>query len=112
MGLHARAAGARARQAKRRGPGDGWRSGDGVSAPSGLPAPGLMIRATLAAALFASVAAYASSGRAADEADDPPKRPIPDYGNRGPRPTDAGDVALGVVRVVVSPLYFVSEYAI
>jgi hypothetical protein len=83
-----------------------------VSAPSGLPAPGLMIRATLAAALFASVAAYASSGRAADEADDPPKRPIPDYGNRGPRPTDAGDVALGVVRVVVSPLYFVSEYAI
>jgi len=41
-----------------------------------------------------------------------PKRPVPDYSGRGPEPTTAGDVALWVPRVVLSPLYLVSEYVI
>lgn len=41
-----------------------------------------------------------------------PKRPVPDYSGRGPEPTTAGDVALWVPRVVLSPLYVVSEYVI
>ena len=47
-----------------------------------------------------------------DGRDDPPKRPIPDYGNRGLAPTTAGDVALVAARVIVSPLYVVTEYVI
>jgi hypothetical protein len=39
------------------------------------------------------------------------KRAVPDYDGR-PEPTTAGDVALWVPRVVVSPLYFVTEYVI
>jgi hypothetical protein len=43
---------------------------------------------------------------------DPPKRPLPDYGGRGPEPTTPGDVALWVPRIVLSPLYFTTEYVI
>lgn len=41
-----------------------------------------------------------------------PKRAMPDYDNRGDDPTTAGEVALWVPRVILSPLYFVSEYVI
>jgi hypothetical protein len=41
-----------------------------------------------------------------------PKRPVPDYDGRGSEPTTAGDVALWVPRIVLSPLYLVSEYVI
>ncbi len=41
-----------------------------------------------------------------------PKRPVPDYSGRGPEPTTPGDVALWVPRVILSPLYLVSEYVI
>ena len=41
-----------------------------------------------------------------------PKRAMPDYDGRGDEPTTAGDVALWVPRVILSPLYFVSEYVI
>jgi hypothetical protein len=37
---------------------------------------------------------------------------VPDYDARGDEPTTAGDVMLWVPRVIVSPLYFVSEYVI
>ena len=40
----------------------------------------------------------------------PPKRPVPDYGWRRPTPTTARHVLLWVPRVILSPLYFVSEY--
>jgi hypothetical protein len=43
---------------------------------------------------------------------DAPKRPLPDYRGRGPAPTTAGDVALWVPRILLAPLYFVSEYVI
>jgi hypothetical protein len=62
----------------------------------------------LSAALAGAGLGYGSSGRAAE----PPKRPLPDYGNRGPRPTTAGDVVKWVARILVSPFYFVSEYVI
>jgi hypothetical protein len=41
-----------------------------------------------------------------------PKRPAPDYGGRRPEPKTARDVALWVPRVILSPLYLVSEYVI
>jgi hypothetical protein len=39
-------------------------------------------------------------------------RPVPDYDGRGQEPTTAGDVALWVPRIVLSPLYLVSEYVV
>jgi len=62
----------------------------------------------LSAALVGAGLGYGLSGHAAE----PPKRPLPDYGNRGPRPTTAGDVVKWVARILVSPFYFVSEYVI
>jgi Omp85 superfamily domain len=41
-----------------------------------------------------------------------PKRPIPDYGGRGPAPTTVGNVAVWVPRLVLSPLYLTSEFVI
>lgn len=41
-----------------------------------------------------------------------PKRETPDYDGRGEDPTTAGEVLLWVPRVLVSPLYFVTEYVI
>ena len=41
-----------------------------------------------------------------------PKRPLPDYDGLGPAPVRPGDMALWVPRVVLSPLYLVSEYVI
>jgi hypothetical protein len=64
--------------------------------------------ATVAATVLAAFMTHGPSAHAAD----PPKRPLPDYGNRGPRPTTAGDVVKVVVRAAVSPLYFVSEFVI
>ena len=41
-----------------------------------------------------------------------PKRAVPDYGGRGGDPATAGDVVLWVPRILLSPLYVVSEYVI
>jgi hypothetical protein len=41
-----------------------------------------------------------------------PKRQVPDYSGRGPDPTTAGEVALWVPRVVLSPFYFVTEFVV
>lgn len=51
--------------------------------------------------------AIASGGRAAEG-----KRTLPDYGNRGKPPTTFGDVAIWVPRIVLSPVYLVTEYGI
>lgn len=42
----------------------------------------------------------------------PERRPVPDYDGRGDGPTTASEVLLWVPRVVLSPLYLVSEYAV
>jgi len=41
-----------------------------------------------------------------------PKRPLPDYGGRGAPDTTAADVALWIPRVILAPLYLVSEYVV
>ena len=41
-----------------------------------------------------------------------PRRPLPDYDGRGPAPTTAGDVALWVPRIVLSPLYLTTEFLV
>ncbi len=58
---------------------------------------------TLAACLLGSGAARAA---------DPEKRPLPDYDGRGGPRQSPGQKALWVPRVVLSPLYFVSEFVI
>jgi hypothetical protein len=66
--------------------------------------------ATLSRSLFASLAclSLAAPAHAADDA----KRPLPDYDGRGgPRQTP-GQKALWVPRLLLSPLYFVSEFVI
>jgi hypothetical protein len=40
------------------------------------------------------------------------KREVPDYDGRSPEGTDAGDAALWVPRVILFPLYLVSEYGV
>jgi hypothetical protein len=41
-----------------------------------------------------------------------PKRELPDYDGRGPRPTTTGEAALWVPRVVLAPLYLTSEFVL
>jgi hypothetical protein len=40
------------------------------------------------------------------------KRPLPDYDQRGDDPTTAGDVLIWVPRILLSPLYLVSEFVV
>lgn len=40
------------------------------------------------------------------------KRPVPDYDGRGEEPTTAGDVLVWAPRVLLSPLYLVSEFVV
>jgi len=61
-------------------------------------------------ALTASMLGFAGPVHA-DEAR-PPKRPVPNYDGRGGPEPSPGRQALWVPRVVVSPLYFVSEYVV
>jgi hypothetical protein len=41
-----------------------------------------------------------------------PRRPVPDYSGRGSEPTTAGEVALWVPRVILSPVYLVTEFVL
>jgi len=43
-------------------------------------------------------------------AETPQKRAVPDYDGRGPEPTTVGEDMLWIPRVVLSPVYFVTEY--
>jgi hypothetical protein len=65
-------------------------------------------RWSFAALLFVGALAHGVDARAEDP---PPKRPLPDYG-RPHKPTTPGDVALVAARVLVSPMYLVSEYVV
>ena len=51
-----------------------------------------------------------TSDQPAIDADD--ERPVPDYDGRGDDPTTAGEVLLWVPRVILSPVYLVTEYVI
>jgi Omp85 superfamily domain len=67
-------------------------------------------RSRLAALAIAIGLAAAASPAAADPAASP-RRAVPEYDGR-PSETTAGDALLWIPRVVVSPLYFVSEYVL
>jgi hypothetical protein len=64
------------------------------------------LRSSLLAALFCS--SLGAQALAADDA----KRPLPDYDGRGGAPQTPGQKALWVPRLLLSPLYFVSEFVI
>ena len=82
------------------------------------------MRWVIAGASFLTALGLAHGARAADEKREPPsappekpkppdeKRKLPDYGNRGKDPTTFGDVAIWVPRIVLSPVYLVTEYGI
>ncbi len=57
-------------------------------------------------------AASAGSGPAAPAQAPSAKRALPDYDGRGPAPATAGQAALWVPRVLLSPLYFTTEWLI
>src|SRR5258707_8726804 len=61
-----------------------------------------------AVAVALSVALTLATGGGAAES----KRKLPDYGNRGEKPTTVGDVAIWVPRILLSPVYLVTEYGI
>ncbi len=65
------------------------------------------IRVTFFSVALAISAGYSSVAAAADP---PPKRSVPDYDGRGGEETTAGDVALWVPRIVLAPVYLVSEF--
>ncbi|HEX3854589.1 MAG TPA: BamA/TamA family outer membrane protein [Polyangiaceae bacterium] len=61
----------------------------------------------LGAAVCATLVLASATGSAAET-----KRKLPDYDNRGKAPTTFGDVAIWVPRVILSPVYLVTEYGI
>jgi hypothetical protein len=61
--------------------------------------------------LLAALVFGAAQARA-EEPEPPAPRPVPDYDGRGEEPTTASEVALWVPRVLLSPLYLVSEYVV
>lgn len=62
--------------------------------------------------LLASLAAAATTAAPAAVADDPPKRPTPDYDGRAEPGATPGEVLVWVPRIIVYPVYLVSEYVL
>lgn len=85
------------------------RAGRGERRLRGRRTRGTFARAFVVAALL--VASLGVAGRAAAD-DTSPKRQLPDYDGRGPKPTTTGDVLLWIPRVLLAPPYFVSEYLV
>lgn len=64
-------------------------------------------------AFFAALAILAAGERGVAQEEAPlEERSIPDYDGRGEPPTTFGDVAIWVPRLVLAPLYLVSEYLV
>lgn len=78
--------------------------GCAFAAALGVATPGMALAAPESAPSIAG-----PSDRTGGES---PKRAVPDYDGRGSPSTTAGDVALWIPRVLLSPLYLVSEYVI
>jgi hypothetical protein len=68
------------------------------------------VKASGSVGIFLVLSCLGSAGSAL--AADPPKRQLPDYDGRGGPPESPGRKALWVPRVLLSPLYFVSEYVV
>ena len=69
------------------------------------------MRLSIAAAALLSCMAVAPVASAEDPTPSPsPKRELPDYSGRPPEPISTGEAILWVPRVVLSPVYFTTEY--
>jgi hypothetical protein len=68
-----------------------------------------LLRAAACGSVFALALDHAPDARGDSP---PPDRAMPDYDGRGDAPTTPGDVAMWVPRLVVSPIYLVTEYGI
>jgi hypothetical protein len=68
------------------------------------------VSVSLARAAYGDADATGSTPVAAPAAS--ARRSVPDYSGRGPEPTTAGDVLLWVPRVILSPVYFVTEFVV
>jgi hypothetical protein len=72
----------------------------------------MSLRATLRRAASCALLTCAALSAGGAWAAEPEKRPLPDYDGRGSGRTTPGQKALWVPRLVLSPLYFVSEYVV
>lgn len=82
-----------------------------AGAPPGEPAPGTPTSSDKAAGAEATEAP-ATNVPPPPPGGESPKRAVPDYDGRDGEPTAAGDVALWIPRILLSPLYIVSEYVV
>lgn len=73
-----------------------------------------LTRAIATVATFTTVFAttLATTASTSHAATDPVKRATPNYDGRGPEPTTVGEDMLWVPRILMAPLYFVSEYVV
>ena len=78
-----------------------------ASSPQGQTPPDASAPATSAAQPAASTTPPPES-----ESEPPPKRPVPDYRGQEPPPPTAGEVLIWVPRVILIPVYLVTEYVI
>jgi hypothetical protein len=69
-------------------------------------------RSKAARSMLAAVLGACVLGPAVARADDPPRRPLPDYAGRPPPPPTPGQDLLWVPRVIFSPVYFTTEFLI
>jgi hypothetical protein len=69
-----------------------------------------LLSTTVSLAAHAAPAESPSNRTTPPASAESPRRELPDYDGRGPPPTTAGEVALWVPRVVLSPLYLTSEF--
>jgi hypothetical protein len=83
-----------------------------VAASAPAAEPGAESASAPPAAAPASAPAPATVAAPAPAKPPDEKRKLPDYGNRGKDPTTFGDVAIWVPRVILSPVYLVTEYGI
>src|SRR5689334_3664886 len=74
---------------------------------SSMTTRALTPRAAAAVLIVAMLSAAAGTAAA-----DAPERPVPNYDGREDPPTTVGDVAIWVPRLVLSPLWVVSEYGV
>jgi hypothetical protein len=74
-----------------------------------MPVLGALLRLAVCTITVALVFHEATDARAEAPTS---KRALPDYGGRGGEPTTAGDVAVWVPRILVSPIYLVTEFVL
>jgi hypothetical protein len=80
--------------------------------PIGPVAAAAVLASTLASAVARADGPNPSTPSSSAPVSPSPKRAMPDYDGRGPRPATPGEIALWIPRVLLSPLYLVTEWLI